>query len=133
MRSEEIAMDPDKVAEDHRFDDIFVLRTNTDLDPLATMLCHKQLTFRTAKHLLSTQPIFHKLDETIRGHRFDRLPKSGPLVLATGLDRVGGLAPHTPDLGQNTHQTWGKKSAHEQLKSVLMPRQGAPAHVYAIV
>jgi transposase len=27
-------------------------------------------TFRTAKHLLSTRPIFHKLDETIRGHVF---------------------------------------------------------------
>ena len=26
--------------------------------------------FRTAKHLLSTRPIFHKLDETIRGHVF---------------------------------------------------------------
>jgi hypothetical protein len=27
-------------------------------------------TFRTAKHLLSTRLIFHKLDETIRGHVF---------------------------------------------------------------
>jgi hypothetical protein len=41
------------------------------------MLCYKQLwtveqTFRTAKHLLSTRPIFHKLDETIRGHVFCR-------------------------------------------------------------
>jgi hypothetical protein len=27
-------------------------------------------TFRTAKHLLSTRPIVHKLDETIRGHVF---------------------------------------------------------------
>jgi hypothetical protein len=27
-------------------------------------------TFRTAKHLFSTRPIFHKLDETIRGHVF---------------------------------------------------------------
>ena len=27
-------------------------------------------TFRTAKHLLTTRPIFHKLDETIRGHVF---------------------------------------------------------------
>ena len=26
--------------------------------------------FRTAKHLLATRPIFHKLDETIRGHVF---------------------------------------------------------------
>ena len=39
------------------------------------MLCYKQLwmveqTFRTAKHLLATRPIFHKLDETIRGHVF---------------------------------------------------------------
>ena len=37
--------------------------------------CYKQLssverTFRTAKHLFSTRPIFHKLDETIRGHVF---------------------------------------------------------------
>ena len=54
---------------------VFVLRTNTDLDPLAAMLRYKQLwtveaTFRTAKHLLATRPIFHKLDETIRGHVF---------------------------------------------------------------
>jgi hypothetical protein len=27
-------------------------------------------TFRTAKHLLATRPIFHKLDETICGHVF---------------------------------------------------------------
>jgi transposase len=52
-----------------------VLRTNTDLNPLDAMLCYKQLwtveqTFRTAKHPLLTRPIFHKLDETIRGHVF---------------------------------------------------------------
>ncbi|MDF2766771.1 MAG: transposase family, partial [Rhodospirillales bacterium] len=29
-----------------------------------------EATFRTAKHLLATRPIFHKLDETIRGHVF---------------------------------------------------------------
>jgi hypothetical protein len=54
---------------------VFVLRTNTDLNPLVAMLRYKQLstveqTFRTAKHLLATRPIFHKLDETIRGHVF---------------------------------------------------------------
>ena len=48
---------------------------NTDLDPLVAMLRYKQLctveaTFRTAKHLLATRPIFHKLDETIRRHVF---------------------------------------------------------------
>lgn len=52
-----------------------MLRTNTDLNPLVAMLRYKQLwtveqTFRTAKHLLATRPICHKLDETIRGHVF---------------------------------------------------------------
>jgi hypothetical protein len=69
------AIDPAKAEQDARFDGVFVLRTNTDLDPLAAMLRYKQLwtveaTFRTAKHLLATRPIFHKLDETIRGHVF---------------------------------------------------------------
>ena len=69
------AIDRAKAAEDARFDGVFVLRTNTDLNPLAAMLRYKQLwtveqTFRTAKHLLATRPIFHKLDETIRGHVF---------------------------------------------------------------
>ena len=69
------AIDRAKAEEDARFDGIFVLRTNTDLNPLAAMLRYKQLwtverTFRTAKSLLATRPIFHKLDETIRGHVF---------------------------------------------------------------
>jgi transposase len=75
ISDDHFAIDPDKIAADSKFDGIFVLRTNTDLDPLAAMLCYKQLwmveqTFRTARHLLSTRPIFHKLDETIRGHVF---------------------------------------------------------------
>ena len=75
IRDDHFAIDRDKVEEDKRFDGIFVLRTNTDLNPLEAMLCYKQLwtveqTFRTAKHLFSTRPIFHKLDETIRGHVF---------------------------------------------------------------
>src|SRR6516164_5481388 len=68
-------IDRAKVAGDARFDGIFVLRTNTDLNPLAAMLRYKQLwtverIFRTDKHLFATRPIFHKLDETIRGHVF---------------------------------------------------------------
>ena len=68
-------IDRAKADRDARFDGVFVLRTNTDLDPLAAMLRYKQLwtveaTFRTAKHLLATRPIFHKVDETIRGHVF---------------------------------------------------------------
>ena len=66
-------IDRAKAEEDAKFDGIFVLRTNTDLSPLDAMLCYKQLwrverAFRTSKSLFATRPIFHKLDETIRGH-----------------------------------------------------------------
>jgi hypothetical protein len=69
------AIDEAKVAEDEKFDGVFVLRTNTALDPLAAMLRYKQLwtveqLFRTTKDMLCTRPIFHKRDETIRGHVF---------------------------------------------------------------
>ena len=67
------AIDWDKAEEDAKFDGVFVLRTNADLSPLEAMLCYKQLwrverAFRTSKSLFATRPIFHKLDETIRGH-----------------------------------------------------------------
>jgi hypothetical protein len=49
-------------------------------------------TFRTAKHLLATRPIFHKLDETIRGHVFCSFLA---LVLKAELDaRIAALG-HT--------------------------------------
>ena len=69
------AIDEARVAEDARFDGIFVLRTNTTLDPLQTMLRYRELQgveqlFRSAKSLLATRPIFHKCDATIRGHVF---------------------------------------------------------------
>jgi hypothetical protein len=69
------AIDERRVAEDARFDGIFVLRTNTSLDPLQAMLRYRELQgveqlFRSAKSLLATRPIFHKCDATIRGHVF---------------------------------------------------------------
>jgi hypothetical protein len=94
ISDERFAIDPDKIEEEKKFDGIFVLRTNTDLNPLDAMLCYKQLwtveqTFRTAKHLLSTRPIFHKLDETIRGHVFCSFLA---LVLKKALeDRIAAL------------------------------------------
>jgi hypothetical protein len=70
-----------------------VLRTNTDLTPFEVMLCYKQLTmveqiFRIAKSLFATRPIFHKLDETIRGHVSCSLLA---LVLKKALDRIVDL------------------------------------------
>ena len=94
ISDEHFAIDPAKVEEETKFDGIFVLRTNTDLNPLEAMLCYKQLwtveqTFRTAKHLLATRPIFHKLDETIRGHVFCSFLA---LVLKKALeDRIAAL------------------------------------------
>src|SRR5918996_314176 len=69
------AVDEARVAEDARFDGIFVLRTNTTLDPLQAMLRYRELQgveqlFRSAKSLLATRPIFHQRDATIRGHVF---------------------------------------------------------------
>jgi hypothetical protein len=67
------AIDRERIEEDAKFDGVFVLKTNAHLSPLEAMLIYKQLwtverTFRTTKSLLDTRPIYHKLDETIRGH-----------------------------------------------------------------
>ena len=94
ISNEHFAIDPDKIEEERKFDGIFVLRTNTDLHPLQAMLRYKELwmveqVFRTAKSLLATRPIFHKLDETIRGHVFCSFLA---LVLKTALeDRMAAL------------------------------------------
>ena len=68
-------IDEAKVAEDARYDGKWVLRTNTELDSADVALQYKQLWmveqwFRSCKSLLQTRPIYHKCDETIRGHVF---------------------------------------------------------------
>jgi hypothetical protein len=54
---------------------VFVLRTNTSMSALQVVLRYRNLlavenTFKTAKALLATRPIFHKTDATIRGQVF---------------------------------------------------------------
>jgi len=68
-------IDEDKIGAEVRFDGKWVLRTNADLSPQDTALKYKQLwmveqVFRTTKSVLETRPIYHKCDETIRGHVF---------------------------------------------------------------
>lgn len=51
------------------------MTTNTDLPTSEVALKYKQLwmvedVFRSMKSLLATRPIYHKCDETIRGHVF---------------------------------------------------------------
>jgi transposase len=68
-------IDEAKIAEEARYDGKWVLRTNTDLDSAEVALQYKQLWmvehwFRSCKSLLRTRPIYHRCDETIRGHVF---------------------------------------------------------------
>ena len=68
-------IDEAKLAEEARYDGKWVLRTNIDLDAAAVALQFKRLWmvehwFRSCKSLLQTRPIYHKRDETIRGHVF---------------------------------------------------------------
>lgn len=68
-------VDEAKVAEEARYDGKWMLRTNTDIPAREVALKYKQLwtveaIFRTMKSQLDTRPIFHKTDDTIRGHVF---------------------------------------------------------------
>lgn len=71
----EFTIDTDKVASEARFDGKWVLRTNTELTPSEVALRYKDLLqvesmFRNLKSLLDTRPIYHRCDDTIRGHVF---------------------------------------------------------------
>ena len=72
---EHFTVDEAKLAEEQRFDGMWVLRTNTAFAAADVALKYKQLwmvesIFRSAKSLLETRPIYHKADDTIRGHVF---------------------------------------------------------------
>jgi hypothetical protein len=68
-------IDPGKLADEARFDGIFVLRGNARVTPLQAVLRYRDLPqveelFRTAKALMRTRPIYHSSDAAIRGHVF---------------------------------------------------------------
>ena len=68
-------IDPAKVEAEARFDGIWVLQTDTALAPVDVALQYKELwmveaVFRSLKSVLETRPIYHKCDDTIRGHVF---------------------------------------------------------------
>src|SRR5262249_27692827 len=68
-------IDEAKIVEEARYDGKWVLRTNTELDAAEVALQYKRLWMveayiRSCKSLLCTRPIYHKCDETIRGHVF---------------------------------------------------------------
>jgi len=68
-------IDEEKVKDEARYDGKWVLTSNMGLSARQTALKYKQLwmveaMFRSMKSLLATRPIYHKCDETIRGHVF---------------------------------------------------------------
>jgi transposase len=72
---EHFVIDEAKIAAEARNDGKWVLRTNTELSSSEVALQYKRLWmvehwFRSCKSLLATRPIYHKCDETIRGHVF---------------------------------------------------------------
>jgi hypothetical protein len=68
-------IDEAKIKEEARYDGKWVLQTNLADEPEIIALAYKELwmvedLFRTMKSILETRPIYHKCDETIRGHVF---------------------------------------------------------------
>jgi len=72
---ERFVIDDEKVRREARFDGKWVLNTDTDMTAEEVSLKYKELwmveaVFRSIKWVLRTRPIYHKVDETIRGHVF---------------------------------------------------------------
>ena len=89
VASDSMQVDHDKVKEEERYDGKWVLTTNLDMAPEKIALKYKELwmvehIFRDVKSILETRPIYHKVDETIRGHVFCSFLA---LVLKKELDR----------------------------------------------
>jgi hypothetical protein len=97
------AIDAGKLAEEARYDGIFVLRTNARVTPLQAVLRYRDLLqvenlFRQAKAALRTRPIYHSSDAAIRGHVFCSFLA---LVLQKELQdrcRVAGFRPEWGDV-----------------------------------
>jgi transposase len=121
MEREHLSLNQKKVEEEARFDGKWVLKTNTDLSASQVALKYKELwqvehVFRDVKSVLETRPIFHKRDETIRGHVFCSFLA---LVLRKELDRrleQTGLSFEWKDIKQDL----------KGLQEILIEDQGKP-------
>ena len=94
-------IDPGKLADEARYDGIFVLRTNARLTPLQAVLRYRDLIqveqlFKATKALMRTRPIYHSADAAIRGHVFCSFLA---LVLRKELDKRCRTAGFRPEWG----------------------------------
>jgi len=97
IKGHNIAINQDKVKDEARYDGKWVLKTNTTLSTAQVALKYKELwqveqVFRDMKSVLETRPIYHQVDETIRGHVFCSFLA---LVLRKELDRRLEKAGHS--------------------------------------
>ena len=96
-------IDAGKLAEEARFDGIFVLRTNAKVTPLQAVLRYRDLLqveelFRRTKAIMRTRPIFHSSDAAIRGHVFCSFLALSMQKHLDDLARQAGLVSEWKDL-----------------------------------
>ena len=75
VKKNSVTIDKKKIEEEKRYDGKWVLITNTDLPASDVAIQYKELwqvehVFRDVKSILDTRPVYHQLDETIKGHVF---------------------------------------------------------------
>ena len=75
VKRNSVTIDKAKIEEEKRFDGKWVLTTSTTLPAAEVALQYKELwqveqVFRDMKSILDTRPVYHQLDETIKGHVF---------------------------------------------------------------
>jgi transposase len=96
-------IDAGKLAEEARFDGIFVLRTNANVTPLQAVLRYRDLLqvenlFLRTKAIMRTRPIFHSSDAAIRGHVFCSFLALAMQKYLDDLSREAGVAPEWKEL-----------------------------------
>jgi hypothetical protein len=96
-------IDAGKLAEEARFDGIFVLRTNANVTPLQAVLRYRDLLqvenlFLRTKAIMRTRPIFHSSDAAIRGHVFCSFLALAMQKYLDDLSREAGVAPEWKQL-----------------------------------
>ena len=96
-------IDAGKLAEEARFDGIFVLRTNANVTPLQAVLRYHDLLqvenlFLRTKAIMRTRPIFHSSDAAIRGHVFCLFLALAMQKYLDDLSYEAGVAPEWKEL-----------------------------------
>lgn len=106
VAKDSVHIDQEKIKEEKRFDGKWVLTTNMDMPAEQIALKYKELwmvehIFRQVKSILETRQIYHKTDETIRGHVFCSFLA---LVLRKELDKrleISGMNPEWYEIKQD--------------------------------